>query len=68
MTVRCLIVDDNRAFLEAARHLLETEGVAVVGIASNGAEGSRSSPSYAQTSRSSTSTSTRRAVSIWPAD
>ena len=41
MTVRCLIVDDNREFLEAARRLLETEGITVVGIATNGAEARR---------------------------
>ena len=36
--LRCLIVDDNPRFLEAARGLLEREGVAVVGTASSGAE------------------------------
>ena len=36
--VSCLIVDDSRSFLEAARTLLEREGLAVVGIASTGAE------------------------------
>jgi CheY-like chemotaxis protein len=41
MTVRCLIVDDNREFLEAARRLLEAEGITVVGIATNGAEALR---------------------------
>ena len=34
MIVRCLIVDDNRSFLEAARTLLEREGLTVVGLAS----------------------------------
>jgi len=38
MPVRCLIVDDNPAFLEAARVLLEREGMAVVGVASRSAE------------------------------
>jgi DNA-binding NarL/FixJ family response regulator len=33
-----MIVDDNRRFLDAARGLLEREGVAVVGVASTGAE------------------------------
>ena len=33
--MRCLIVDDNAAFLEAAATLLEREGVTVVGVASN---------------------------------
>jgi CheY-like chemotaxis protein len=36
--LRCLIVDDNPRFLEAARGLLEREGVAVVGVASTGTE------------------------------
>ena len=35
---RCLIVDDNPRFLDAARGLLEREGVAVVGVASTGEE------------------------------
>jgi DNA-binding NarL/FixJ family response regulator len=38
MAFRLLIVDDSRAFLEAARSLLEREGVDVVGIASTTAE------------------------------
>ena len=37
--LRCLIVDDNARFLEAAAGLLEREGVTVVGVACNGAEG-----------------------------
>jgi DNA-binding NarL/FixJ family response regulator len=41
MTLRCLIVDDNRPFLAAARSLLEEQGVTVVGVASKGAEGLR---------------------------
>lgn len=32
--LRCLIVDDNASFLEAASTLLEREGLTVVGIAS----------------------------------
>jgi CheY-like chemotaxis protein len=36
--LRCLIVDDNPRFLDAARGLLEREGVAVVGTASTSAE------------------------------
>jgi two-component system, NarL family, nitrate/nitrite response regulator NarL len=36
--LRCLIVDDSAAFLEAARTLLEQEGISVVGVASTGAE------------------------------
>jgi DNA-binding NarL/FixJ family response regulator len=34
---RCLIVDDNPGFLDAARRLLERQGVAVVGVASTSA-------------------------------
>jgi DNA-binding NarL/FixJ family response regulator len=36
MALHCLIVDDSAAFLEAARTLLEQEGVSVVGTASTG--------------------------------
>jgi DNA-binding NarL/FixJ family response regulator len=35
MGLRCLIVDDNASFLEAATDLLRREGVAVVGVASS---------------------------------
>ncbi|MFF7390264.1 response regulator [Streptomyces scabiei] len=38
MSLRCLIVDDSARFLEAARTLLEHDGVHVVGVASTGAE------------------------------
>ena len=41
MPLRCLIVDDNGAFLDAARLLLEREGVTVVGVASSIAEALR---------------------------
>jgi DNA-binding NarL/FixJ family response regulator len=34
MVLRCVIVDDSARFLEAARALLEREGVDVVGVAS----------------------------------
>jgi DNA-binding NarL/FixJ family response regulator len=33
MALRCLIVDDNATFLNAARELLAREGVEVVGVA-----------------------------------
>jgi CheY-like chemotaxis protein len=36
--VRCLIVDDNRTFLDAARAALEREGLVVAGVATTGAE------------------------------
>jgi CheY-like chemotaxis protein len=39
--VRCLIVDDSPWFLDAARSLLEREGITVVGVASTGAEALR---------------------------
>jgi len=39
--LRCLIVDDHARFLEAARGLLERQGVTVVGTASTGAEALR---------------------------
>lgn len=38
MSLRLLIVDDNRQFLAAARDLLEREGMTVVGLASTSAE------------------------------
>jgi DNA-binding NarL/FixJ family response regulator len=41
MSLRCLVVDDNPSFLEAAQVLLERQGLTVVGLASNGAEALR---------------------------
>ena len=41
MPLRCLLVDDNEAFLGAASLLLEREGVTVVGVASSIAEALR---------------------------
>ena len=41
MPLRCLLVDDNEAFLEAASLLLEREGVTIVGVASNITEAQR---------------------------
>jgi DNA-binding NarL/FixJ family response regulator len=38
VALRCIIVDDNVAFLEAARDLLQRQGLTVVGIASTTAE------------------------------
>lgn len=38
MPIRCLIVDDNLDFLEAARELLEREGFEIVGLASTSAD------------------------------
>jgi two-component system nitrate/nitrite response regulator NarL len=35
MPLRCLLVDDNNAFLEASRVLLERQGIQVAGVASN---------------------------------
>jgi len=36
--LRCLVVDDNPEFLEAARSLLEQQGISVVGVAANSLE------------------------------
>jgi CheY-like chemotaxis protein len=41
MPIRCVIVDDNADFLDAASVLLEQEGINVVGIASTGAQAFR---------------------------
>ena len=41
MPLRCLLVDDNDAFLKAASLLLEREGLTVVGVASSIAEALR---------------------------
>jgi CheY-like chemotaxis protein len=38
VTLRCLLVDDSRDFLCAARTLLEQEGLRIVGVASTGAD------------------------------
>jgi DNA-binding NarL/FixJ family response regulator len=38
VALRCLIVDDRPDFCEAARELLEGQGVAVVGVAASSAE------------------------------
>ena len=39
--LRCVIVDDNAAFLEAAANTLGRDGLAVVGVASSSAEALR---------------------------
>jgi DNA-binding NarL/FixJ family response regulator len=39
MPLRCLIVDDNAPFMEAARTLLERQGISVVGVAMTAGEG-----------------------------
>jgi CheY-like chemotaxis protein len=38
LMLRCLIIDDSPRFLDAARGLLERQGVTVVGVASTSAE------------------------------
>ena len=38
---RCVIIDDNRDFLDAATRLLEHQGINVVGVATCSAEGLR---------------------------
>jgi two-component system nitrate/nitrite response regulator NarL len=44
MSARLLIVDDNAQFLEAAKDLLERQGLQVVGVASTTAEAVRLAP------------------------
>ena len=39
--MRCLIVDDSACFVDAARGLLERQGMTVVGVASTSAEALR---------------------------
>ena len=41
MALRCLIVDDNEPFLDAARTLLEREGLTIAGVASTSADALR---------------------------
>jgi DNA-binding NarL/FixJ family response regulator len=41
VALRCLIVDDNEAFLSSASRLLEAQGLQVVGRASSGDEAMR---------------------------
>ncbi|WP_433207387.1 response regulator [Nocardia sp. CA-107356] len=41
--LRCLLVDDSSHFLDAARNLLEQQGISVVGVASTSAEALRRS-------------------------
>jgi two-component system, NarL family, nitrate/nitrite response regulator NarL len=41
MPIRCLIVDDNRPYLEAARVLLEREGLTVAGVATTSSDAFR---------------------------
>jgi DNA-binding NarL/FixJ family response regulator len=41
MALRCLIVDDNRCFLDAARTLLEREGLTIAGVVSTSADALR---------------------------
>jgi two-component system, NarL family, nitrate/nitrite response regulator NarL len=42
VALRCLIIDDNPSFVEAARKLLQGQGIEVVAIAASGEEGVRS--------------------------
>jgi DNA-binding NarL/FixJ family response regulator len=41
MALQCIIVDDYQPFLKVARAKLERQGIAVVGVASNGTEALR---------------------------
>jgi CheY-like chemotaxis protein len=63
MQIRCLIVDDNQPFLDAARLLLEREGVAVVGVATTSAEALRLEEELRRMSCWSTSVSVTRVAS-----
>jgi CheY-like chemotaxis protein len=38
VALRCLVIDDNSRFLDAASDLLEREGIAIVGVAATSAE------------------------------
>jgi DNA-binding NarL/FixJ family response regulator len=42
--MRCVIVDDSADFVDAARRLLEHDGISVVGVASTSAEALRCLP------------------------
>ena len=59
----CVAVDDSPRFLEAARDLLEREGIVVVAVATNGATQSGAPRRSDRTSSWSTSTSVGRAAS-----
>src|SRR5262245_47020323 len=41
VSLRCLIVDDNPRFSDAARSLLEQDGISIVGVATSGDEAVR---------------------------
>lgn len=41
MRLRCLIIDDNEAFLDSARRLLESDDLHVVGVAATAAQALR---------------------------
>jgi two-component system, NarL family, nitrate/nitrite response regulator NarL len=41
VALRCLLVDDNMAFLASASRLLDAQGIEVVGLASSGSEAIR---------------------------
>ena len=47
VSVRCVIVDDSIAVLSAASELLEGEGIAVVGVATNGKDAERAVETHA---------------------
>ena len=68
MALRVLIVDDNARFLEAARDLLDREGMTVVGVASTSVDALSAPKCCDPMSFSSISTSARRADSIWRED
>jgi len=41
VAVRCVIVDDNQGFLQAAQTLLEREGMEIAGVASSSVDAAR---------------------------
>jgi hypothetical protein len=66
VSLRCLLVDDNDAFLEAASALLRAEGATVVGVAWSISEARAKPTCYGRTSSWSTSASVMRAASTSP--
>jgi hypothetical protein len=61
--IHCLIVDDNQPFLDAARLLLEREGIAVVGLRRPAAKPYDSRRSFGRMSSWSTSGSVTKVAS-----
>ena len=66
--MRCLIVDDSAHFVDAARELLEHEGVTVVGVASTSADALRCFEESRPDVTLVDSTSAARMASMWPSN